>query len=521
MKILFVASTDSYNTELLPLAKVAQQRGHKVHILLTHADDAHNRMLVDKDIPRSTWQDFNAYADYDVFVYGNILNQEVSRKVRVQNKLKVGLFFHLVIDDFVLGGENLFADFTLCYGPRLVDTQKHNGVVHNLIPCGPPFSSASIQSAQQPGQKKNLLFLEQHFYPSGDKGKQQLADFLCELARARPDYTITVKPRALETDNDPRHKARHIYSYFRELPENLLLLREHRDLEEEIDKASIVATTFSTAATPAILKNKPVIFVNGFAMKETQFYNRAMVKRYYKLYEDSGNLMHFKDVQSRLDQFTTVHPDLKNSLFFDRKQDFNSAVLDFIEYAVDFKGYAVSGCNIENYRSALNKKQRVDTRDRINNQELERFYLLNVVSGFRLESQRKHLVAQLTELKRQKLNEEEHAKTASELCQRVCDESIHFLLRHYRQHPVGFKGYYLKQLFRNHDEAACDALPANWRIADYYYNKYLFNSANKPQAKYYLGKYLDIAKAEDYRLTHLYENSVIRQTEELYAREFG
>lgn len=522
MNILFIASTDSYNTELLVLAKTAVARGHQSAILLTHADDAHNRMLFDEVIPHFYWHEFEHYAAYDAFVYGNIFNQQVCQKVRAQNKLKVGLFFHLVIDDYVLGGENLHADFSLCYGQRLVDMQKRNGLVHNLIPTGPPFSTA-VHNEQNTG--KSLLFLEQHFYPSGDKGKQQLADFLTELAISRPDYNITVKPRTLESDKDPRHKARHIYSYFRksdaDLPRNLHLLREHRDLEQEIDKASIVATTFSTAVTPAILKNKPVIFVQGFSMKETQFYNRAMVNRYYKLYEDSDNLVHYKDVAAQLDSIQPISEKLKQSLFFERKSDFPVAVIEFIEYAGDFRGYAVTDCNIDNYREKLNRKHALDPRDRINNIEIERFYLLNVLSGFRLNKQRKQLLSELRKLKQNDMSIDAYQQAAVALCDQTIEQSLNYLLKRYKHHPVGFKGFYLKHLFKKSDEQACDALPTSWRIADYYYNKYLFNSNNKHQAKYYLGRYIDIAKNEDYRLTHLYENSVIRQSEELYSREFS
>ena len=113
-----------------------------------------------------------------------------------------------------------------------------------------------------------------------------------------------------------------------------------------------------------------------------------------------------------------------------------------------------------------------------------------------------------------------HKEKARQIREDAIQDSLHYLLKNFNKHPVGFKGYYLKHLYHTDNEQACDALPPSWRIADYYYNKYLFNSNNKSQAGQYLKRYINIAKNEDYKLTHLYENKVISQTEELYTREF-
>lgn len=169
MNILIIGSTDSYNQSLLGIARAFKKNNHKVSILYTHKEEVHNKSIFCEDIDSKYWFEFDDYNSYHITIYGNILNREVLFKVLETKMLKISIFFHLVIDDFILGGAHLNADMTLCYGQRFIDSQIKNGIVHNFMATGVPFEN-SVSSFSE--NNKVFLFLEQHFYPSGEKGKK-------------------------------------------------------------------------------------------------------------------------------------------------------------------------------------------------------------------------------------------------------------------------------------------------------------------------------------------------------------
>ncbi len=515
MRILIIASTDSYNVSLLKISLEFKRNGDDVLILFTHKEDVHNHMLFNKEVKTIYWDEFDEYEKYEVAIYGNILNSEVLNKVLKENYLKISLFFHLIPDEYVLGGAHLYADYTFCFGEKFVDNQIKNGIKHNIIPIGIPFDIHLSQNI--PESKKIFLFLEQHFYPSGKKGKEQLAEFLIELAQKHKNYNIVVKPRALEDEENTKHKAEHLYRYFKEIPTNLILLKEHLDLEELSKKADIVATTFSTAVMPAILLNKPVIFINGFSMIETYFYNTPMVNNYYKMYKSTGNIFNYKLFPSNLDELKVINKDFKNYLFYKREKKFEKSIIEFAYFMKEYKGKLLFSTTIDNYKINVNKK--LDTFPQIYrtmNSILEEFYRINIITGFRLEKERKELLYEINNNNFLELEKNLQKEKLNILKNKYIEEGLNRILKDYKRYPIGFKGFYLKYLYDNKLENKMMELPKNWQIADYFYNLYLFNrNKNKELSIKYLKIYIKISQKAQYRFTHLYEDSMIEKAKNI------
>lgn len=328
------------------------------------------------------------------------------------------------------------------------------------------------------------------------------------MAKEKRDYNIVVKPRSLENEDGSKHKAEHIYSYINEKPNNLILLREHFDLDELISKSEIVATTFSTAIAPAILKNKRILFIYGFSMIETKYYNKSMINRYFKLYKETGQLIHFKDIKNMFNCANSINIKYKNSLFFPRKEEFNNSVFRAITYIYHNRINGVF--TIENYRQKVNNIESPTKKEKIVNRLLERFYLVDIITGFRLSKERSFLLRDLDILHKSNLNINDFYKLSKEIKDKYVEEGINRIFIEYKRFPVGFKEYYIRTLYEKNCLNEFESLPKKWHIADYYYYKYLFFKVTNPlEAKSSLMKYLKKAMSSSYNLTSLYDNEKV------------
>lgn len=519
LKFLAIASTDSYNQSLLKLCIGLKKRNYEVLILLSEKDLAHNYMLINKEIEFVYSDNFKNYEQYDIIFYGNIINKTVLSSVLKTKSLKIGLFFHIVINNYVIGGANLYADYTLCFGEKFRDNQIKNGIVHNIIPIGLPFDKNNTTNIKTQG--KTILFLEQHFYPAGHKGKMQLASLLVKLAEEKPSYTIIVKPRSLETEYYSKHRAVHIYKYMEKVPKNLILLKKHLDLESLVDEASIVLTNFSTAIMPAIIKKKPLAFIYGFSSIETQFYNRKMVKNYFNIYKNTPNLIHYKNLISKVDKIVPFPKKEKDYLFFSRKENFTNSFIKFALFASKYKKSKIKFATIKQFKNVIKKQRVKNISDLENNILLEEFYRLNILSGFKLNKQYKKLIKELIKLKKNTPDLELYPSISKEFYKKFEQSSIKYLLNNYKKFPVGFKGYYIKYLYDNLAYNELKKLPKHWHIADYYYTKYLLSRDNKQKAIKSLKKYIKLATSANYQLTHLHQVNYIESAKTILKKDYN
>lgn len=335
MKILLIASTDSYNFSLGKLYTCFKTEGHYVSVLKTEYGKEHNFAV--RELPAKTY--LGAVKDlksYDFAVFENVLNTKLLNQLHEAGIFCVSMYFHAYPTEYVLGSGFLYGNLTFSLGENFKKAQQRNGVVQEIIPIGSPQYDDIKLCSQVDGNV--LLFLEQHFYPAGDKGKNQLATMLLETALKNPDYKIIVKPRSLpQFHQQSKHKSKHLYSYIEKLagsefPNNLVLLKEHRDLLSLIDQSSVVATTFSTAIYPCLIANKPVIWVTGFDSQNIHYYNRKVIESYYSQYEDTGNVVHYGEFKDFLKKATAINKELVDNIIYKPDKHAGERIVEVLEY---------------------------------------------------------------------------------------------------------------------------------------------------------------------------------------------
>jgi len=335
VKILLIASTDSYNFSLEKLYHCFCERGHDVTLLQTEYGEEHNFAI--KRLPvKRYFGSINNVQSYSIAIYENVLNESLLKKLHDAGVFCVSMFFHAFPMQYVLGSGFLYGNITFSLGNNFKKSQQENGVIQEIIPIGSP--QYDDIATRPDSNEKTLLFLDQHFYPAGDDGKKQIANTLLETATENPDYQVVVKPRTLpEYQSQSKHKSRHLYDYIKELsngviPENLVLLEEHKNLLSLIEQSSVVATTFSTAIYPCLVINKPVIWVNGFNSRDIHYYNNNVIKSYYSQYEDTGNVVHYSMLKDSLDKAYSVKAELVNDVIYCADGKAGERIIEVLEY---------------------------------------------------------------------------------------------------------------------------------------------------------------------------------------------
>ena len=440
VKILLIASTDSYNFSLPRLFTCFKNKGHEVTVLQTEYGKEHNFAI--KNLPvKKYFGTVRNIRSYDFAVFENVLNEELLNQLHSANVFCVSMYFHAFPMQYVLGSGYLYGNLTFSLGENFKEAQQRNGVIQEIIPIGSPqYDDMEVDSQSS---EKTLLFLEQHFYPAGDKGKQQLATTLIETAENNPDYKIIVKPRSLPKYHDQsKHKSKHIYSYIEKqcenkLPDNLVLLNEHKDLLELINQSCVVATTFSTAIYPCLIANKSVIWVSGFESEDIHYYNNKVVDSYYSQYSETDNIVHYSRLSESLAKAKPVNRNVVNSIVYMADRHAAERIVEVLEYLykivvernlllpyldLSYENYQKK---IEEYIANDNIKSRCDVvyiynLNREYNANLDQFYRLFMTAGYANEEVFTDLKTGLTAIKAKYLDDVNYASNTIESFRTAC-----------------------------------------------------------------------------------------------------
>ena len=547
MKVLFVASTDSYNFSLPPLAHKFMERGHRVKVLLTQQGDEHNRMFYGSGLPYEFYEgEFESPEQCDVAVYQALQNPVLLKALEKHRVFRISMVYHLVPPQYVLGEGFANAHLTFCFGESFRESQIANGVYHELVPIGSPQHDELVELSETEENSKTILFLEQHFYPAGNEGKSQLADMLLDAAKRLSDYRIVVKPRTIPSELKlAKHKAAHIYDFIQarcegHVPDNLILLEEHLDLNALTAKATVVATTFSTAAFPAILLNKPVVFVSGFATEDTEFYNRKVIESYYDGLRETGCVVDFRGFVAHLPQTAPVPKMVRDRLYYNydgKASDRIVTMTEFLYQNVIERDIVppILGLSYDNYESEIHHYISTygDSRNRENelawqinclyNKALEEFYLVNLRSGHLLAEGYTELREMLSTTRRATLEciEAGDDDQAVEQFSTKCKEQawahlrrqIEGLVSSDKSLPIGFKGWYIGFLYEQAEFERIKSLPSRFHVPDYLLYAGLIATTEKRYAgaQVLLEEFLKEHEKAQYRYTPAFHDSTLQQ----------
>lgn len=500
MRVLFIAGTDSYNFTLIPLAEEFVRKGHNVMIIKTAAGYQHNHMIDGSRLPSEYFngKSIKDIENYDLAIYEAVSSDKIIRMIEENNIFSFSMCFHFLPESYVMGAGFLKSNITFCLGDYFKNAQLKNGILHEIVPVNSPqYDTAQYRDSK--AVEKMVLFLEQHFYPAGTEGKRELADILVRTAKENRNYKFVVKPRTIPSElKNSKHKAPHIYDFIEnictEIPENLILLKDHEDLVDLVRKAEIVGTTFSTAVLPAIIMEKPVFWLKGFKCEETQYYNNSMIEKYYSMLESSGNVIDFRELPERLRTMTKVSGAFADTHIYDIKGKASVKIVEIAEFLndrvisrniklpylnFDYKNYKSL---IDEYVAGHDNELAGDQKNRdilryIYNTTLELFYLLNLMAGFSFDDK----VSEISQKLKKEYFEYSDKELDSEKFRLICKEAYKefensvadYAEKNFHLLPPGLKGWFIKWTFLNSREKLSELKYDDLPLDYYYYSAIL------------------------------------------------
>lgn len=262
MKVLMIAEKDAANASLAKICYSYIKHGHSVVVYAPY---------MSKNVLR--------FFDETVEIYP--LNQLTKEEVKrcdiifcttmavayMQNGIILSahkpIFAHtyLINKQVQWGGD-------LCFVPSLPTTVSDydDYVKYPKMAIGEPKYDRVNQKYTE---SKRLLLIDSGHYPFGISGKRELVKTILEICRAFPDYELWIKPRFLPADTVVTHRnSLHLYDAIREeagreIPPNLIMLTEHRDLMELIEESRTVLCMHTTAFVGAYAAGKGLVVIDN------------------------------------------------------------------------------------------------------------------------------------------------------------------------------------------------------------------------------------------------------------------
>ncbi len=260
-----VAGKDAANQTLARIAKSYADRGHDVVIYATFYAENVLHWFDEKFMIHPFEELDEMVLDSCDIIFSEARSRWPNKKILFVEK-PVFTYNYCIDRQIKWGG-----DFCFVAANATVASRYDEYLNYCRIEIGEPKYDSLEASVQE---QKMFLFIDSGYYPFGAVGKKELADVLLEIARTYPDYELWIKPRFLPDDTVFSHKnTRHLYDVIREeagagLPDNLVMLTEHRDLKELIDLSHTVICMHTTAFVGAYAADKGLIVLDGLPSED-------------------------------------------------------------------------------------------------------------------------------------------------------------------------------------------------------------------------------------------------------------
>lgn len=299
MKILMITEKDAANQSLARIAKAYTERGDEVTIYATYYEKNVLRWF-DKSIAIAPYDELD---DGVINACDFIFTSAVAASFLPEKNILFAekpIFTHsYLIDRQVAWG----GDF--CFVPSIatVTSEYDRYLRYSHIEIGEPKYDSLTADVSE---KNMLLFIDSGHYPFGEQGKRELARTLIEIANACPDYELWIKPRFLPGDTVITHKnTLHLYEIIRmeakdELPSNLIMLQEHRDLKELIDLCHTVICMHTTAFVGAYAADKGLIVLDGLPNEDVYDLRWKVINTIREEILPSGAVIPYQNVKAFL-----------------------------------------------------------------------------------------------------------------------------------------------------------------------------------------------------------------------------
>ncbi|MCQ2522897.1 MAG: hypothetical protein MJ123_01045 [Lachnospiraceae bacterium] len=294
MNVLVLTHLDATNYSIAQIVREMIARGHRVEAYGRFTDEHNIKMFEDLiEVHQLSELTDDHINEFD-FIFSAI---DVIDRVR---NIKKYIFCY----NFLFCG-NLIADcgdfmFTQCDNRML----EYSEECATMAIGNPKFTE---MVTDKKSSHKQFLFIDSGHYPFGIEGRVIIANILLNIARTYTDYRLVIKPRFLVGDKNVTHRNDdHIYNVIEReangnIPENLIMLQEHLDMNQLIDASDLVLCLYTTAYIDVILRNKKLIIIDGLPSEETfdQRYE-TIWKKQRSVLADSGCMCHYSQVMNHM-----------------------------------------------------------------------------------------------------------------------------------------------------------------------------------------------------------------------------
>lgn len=359
MKILVVAWIDAANLSIENIVRRMLERGHQVDIYVFRTDYKSIRMFEHLPVtiyPVSKLSKESAQ-DYDIAF-------TVDSAMRALRFMDIYVFaYNYVPDTWVSEGPDFM--FTMVNDRKLEFEEECA-----MMPVGCAKNDKEIANDRY---KKQILYIDAGHNPFGKNAKTQVANMILEVCKKLPDYKIVIKPRWLPSERigQAHRSGLHIYDVLNEvtnskLPANLIMLEEHRDLQELIDESESIITTSVSSYLDAALRKKGCIIVNGFDSDEG-YDTRPSIANAYENAEGSGCCVNYQEVTNYLPKGIMCNEEhlIERIPYLNGVSDRIINVMEFVYQSFIAKGLYpdIKKYNYETYQEKMTSSQKITLED--------------------------------------------------------------------------------------------------------------------------------------------------------------
>lgn len=363
MKILVVSAADATNLSIENIIKEFIRRGHVIDVFSPMQDEKTIRMFKKLHLnifPINCLKDM--VQEYDIAFVGT----DAMEYLRFTNIYVFGYNF------LFNGNPSDGADFmfTLAKDRKLAHPE-----LCAVMPMGVPKNDTKTVFNPQ----KQFLYIDAGHIPFGDEGKRQVAKMLLEICDKFPEYNLVVKPRWLLSDKENLTHANknHIYNIINDIsrgkiPANLIMLNEHKDMQELMDESQTVITTSISCFVDSALRKRNCLVVGDLSSEDQHEMriNKSRAREQQEA-EKAGVLVSYKNITSYLPKGKTADENYINSLVAYKKA-VSEKIVDVVEWV--FENYIVKGkypsiqeYSYEEYKKEIREDNTLDIKTLIQN----------------------------------------------------------------------------------------------------------------------------------------------------------
>ncbi len=370
MKILMITHKDGHNVSLSKIADAFLRKGHEVIIYAPFYAENVLRFF-NKEIPRFpvSYLTEESAKDCDIIFLAAIAMFHV-----VERDL-LSIHKPIIVHNYLTNG-TIMSEGDFCFVPSLptAETEYDKYMHYSRMEIGEPKYDSINQDATD---SKKFLFIDSGHYPFGREAKRELAKTLLNICKAFPDYELWIKPRFLPEDEIITHRNDfHLYDVIRkeadgEVPGNLIMLTEHRDLMELIAQSKTVLCMYTTAFSGTYVLDKGLLVLDGLPSEDVYDVRMKVFNRVKRIMMDSGAVIHYSKVNEFLPEGVKCSSDYFRYLLAERENTADK-ICEATEYLFD-NFYQkqifpkVCECSYQDYRQILQEDRHMTWEEIISN----------------------------------------------------------------------------------------------------------------------------------------------------------